>query len=94
MPETQPTPASPNSAEQSSRRREEHVLHILLDKDNQRPISTEELAREVGDHRNAIDGLTGLCRTGLAHRLKTDTGEYVFASRAAMHFFETTGEAL
>jgi hypothetical protein len=93
MPETQPTPASTDPARQSSRC-EEIVLNVLLDKDNQRPISVEELSREVGDYYNAVDGLAGLCRTGLAHRLKTDTGEFVFASRAAMHFFETTGEAL
>ena len=93
MPETQPTPASPDPARQSTRR-EEFVLHVLLDEDNQRPISIEELVRELGDHRDAIDGLAGLCRAGLAHRLKTDSGEFVFASRAAMHFFETTGQAL
>jgi hypothetical protein len=93
MPETQPTPANLDPAAQSSRR-EEFVLHVLLDDDNHRPIAIEELVREVGDHRDALDGLAGLCRAGLAHRLKTDTGEFVFASRAAMHFFETTGQAL
>jgi hypothetical protein len=92
MPETQPTPATHDPAAQSSRR-EEFVLHVLLD-DNQRPMSIEELVREVGDYRDALDGLAGLCRTGLVHRLKTETGEFVFASRAAMHFFETTGQAL
>ena len=93
MPETQPTPTSPDPAKRSNRR-EEHVLNILLDDDNQRPISIEELVCEIGDNRDALDGLAGLCRTGLVHRLKTDTAEYVFASRAAVHFFETTGQAL
>jgi len=92
MPETQPTP-TPDPAERP-RRREEHVLNILLDDENQRPISIEELVREIGDYRNAIDGLNGLCHAGLAHRLKTETGEYVFASRSATNFFEITGQAL
>jgi hypothetical protein len=93
MPETQPTPQTTDPAA-CSRRREEYVLNILLDDDNHRPIAIEELVCEIGDYRDAIDGLAGLCRAGLAHRLKTETGEYVFASRAATHFFETTGQAL
>jgi hypothetical protein len=92
MPDLQRTP-TPDPEEQSNRR-EEHVLHVLLDEDNHRPISIEELVREIGDYRNAVDGLAGLCRAGLAHRLKTDTGEYVFAARAATHYYEITGHAL
>ena len=92
MPETKPTPTP--DPERPSKRREEYVLNVLLDDENQRPIAVEELVREIGDPLDALDGLEGLCRVGLAHRMKTETGEYVFASRAAMHFFETTGQAL
>jgi len=93
MPETKRTLGCTDPAARASRR-EEFVLHVLLDDENQRPIAIEELVREIGDYRDALDGLAGLCRAGLAHRLTTDRGEYVFASRAAVHFFETTGQAL
>jgi hypothetical protein len=93
MPDEQPTPERINPAEHANRR-EEYVLQLLLDEDNHRPISIEELIREIGSHSTALDGLAGLCRAGLAHHLKTATGEYVFASRAATHFFEITGHAL
>jgi Fe2+ or Zn2+ uptake regulation protein len=90
MPDNQPT-FEPSDPVARADRVEEHVLDILLDADNHRPISIEELIREIGHDTNALDGLAGLCRAGLAHHLKTNTGEYAFATRAATHHHQIAG---
>lgn len=46
-----------------------------------RPLSVEEVEREIGDQIAARDGLARLYRAGLMHRID---GGYVFASRAAV----------
>jgi hypothetical protein len=56
------------------------ILEVLLEPDMQRPLSADELGREIGDPDAATDGIARLVRTGLAHRLDG----FVFASRAAL----------
>ncbi len=56
------------------------VLDLLLDPDNQRPWSTDELLREVGDRVVMADSLARLYAAGLIHRL----GEFVWPTRPAL----------
>ena len=56
------------------------VLGLLLDAENQRPWSTDELLREVGDRLVMADSLARLCAAGLIHRC----GEFVWPTRPAL----------
>lgn len=57
------------------------VLYLLTADDAQRPWSSDEVAREIGDRAAAVDSLDRLYGAGLIHRL----GEgFVFATRAAV----------
>ncbi len=60
------------------------VLALLLDPDDRLPWSTDELAREIGDHPAVIDSLKRLHRAGLIHRC----GDFAFPTRAARRFEE------
>jgi predicted transcriptional regulator len=56
------------------------ILGLLVDPDNQRPWSTDELIREVGDRIVVTDSLARLTAAGLIHRCR----EFVCATRAAV----------
>lgn len=54
---------------------------MLIDREEQRPWSIDELAREIGDRGDTTDAIAHLYGGGLLHRC----GEFVWATRAAMH---------
>lgn len=56
------------------------IFGLLSGSDDQRPWSVDEIARELGDHNRAVDGLARLYGSGLIHRC----GESVWATRAAL----------
>lgn len=57
------------------------ILGLLLDPDSQRPWSEEEIASEIGNRVETVDGLARLAGAGLCHRLNN----FAWASRAALH---------
>jgi hypothetical protein len=59
------------------------ILEQLIDLDEQRPLSVEELIRERGDTVAAIDAISRLQRAGLVHR---STDDLISATRAAIRF--------
>jgi hypothetical protein len=77
MPEAQPTPDL--AAEEAQI--DSAILDLLLGHGNQRPWSTDEVIREHGSQRNALDGIARLHGSGLIHR--TPDG-FVWATRAAI----------
>jgi hypothetical protein len=56
------------------------ILGLLSDSDAQRPWSVDEIAREMGDRRDTIDGLARLYGAGLIHRC----GDFAWPTRAAL----------
>jgi hypothetical protein len=58
-----------------------NILLWLTLNDVQRPWSVDEIIREYGDRADATDALARLYGAGLIHRM----GEYVWATRAAIH---------
>jgi hypothetical protein len=84
MPETQPNP-TPIDGEAHA---EWGVLNLLIDPEEQRPWSIEEIIRERGDRVAALDAIDRLHATGLVHR----TGDgFIFATRAAIRFQQIVG---
>jgi hypothetical protein len=57
------------------------ILRLLLASGAERPWSVAEIEREVGEQIATADGLASLHAAGLIHRC----GEFVFATRAALH---------
>jgi hypothetical protein len=57
------------------------ILNLLIDGDDQRPWSIEEVIHEHGNQRDALDGLDRLHGKGLIHRIDG----FIFATRAAVH---------
>jgi hypothetical protein len=78
MPDSEPT-LMPSEAKT---RTESTIMSLLLVHDDQRPWSTEELAREIGRPMEVADAIADLHAVGLIHR--TSDG-FVFATRAATH---------
>jgi len=64
------------------------VLNLLIDDEEQRPWSVEEIVRERGDRLEALDAIDRLQATGLIHR----TGDgFIFATRPAIRFSQIAG---
>jgi predicted transcriptional regulator len=80
MPDKNPTPDP--RAESDGTKAENCILLWLLDDEQQRPWSIDEIAREYGDRATAITAIANLTGTGLIHRM----GDFVFASRTAIRF--------
>ena len=57
------------------------ILNLLLDGDSRGPWSDDEIAREIGNRVETVDGLARLSGAGLVHRLSS----FAWASRAALH---------
>ncbi len=64
-----------------------HVLDLLIDRDQQRPWAVQEVIRAHGHEQNALDALVRLHGDGLIHR----TGDFVFATRAAIRYSQISG---
>jgi hypothetical protein len=62
-------------------RTQQAVLAMLVAPDARRPWSIAEVEREIGEGETTTDALTHLYAAGLIHR----SGEFVFATRAAIH---------
>jgi predicted transcriptional regulator len=60
------------------------LLALLLDPDDRLPWSTDEIAREIGDHLAVTDALKRLHRSGLIHRCE----DFAFPTRTARRFEE------
>jgi hypothetical protein len=65
---------------------ERPVLCLLLQSPTPGPWSVQELTRELGNERLAVDAIVGLHAAGLVHRCH----ELVFPTRAAARFNELT----
>jgi hypothetical protein len=63
------------------------ILDLLIDEDNQRSWSIEEVVRAHGHEQNALDGLDRLQAFGLIHRAEG----FVFATRAAIRYSQIAG---
>jgi hypothetical protein len=59
---------------------EEAIYVLLVQRDEQRPWSVQEVEREIGDAGAVVDALRTLNGLGLVHRC----GEFVWATRAAL----------
>jgi hypothetical protein len=65
---------------------EQWLLWLLLRPIRCGPWHAKELARELGDPEQAALALAGLHASGLAHL----HGEFAYATRAAVRFYELT----
>jgi hypothetical protein len=63
------------------------VLNLLIDQDEQRPRSEDEIIRERGNRVDALDAIDRLHSAGLIHR----NGGFLFATRAAIRFSQIVG---
>jgi hypothetical protein len=84
MPDDQRIP----DPEEEEARVEGDILNLLIDAENQRPWSIEEVIREHGNRQDALDGINRLHSAGLLHRT---TEGFVFATRAALRYSQIGG---
>jgi hypothetical protein len=80
MPDAAHTPAS---SERTNYAHEGTVLDLLLDAENQRPWSIEEVNLEIGNAVVVADAIANLRAAGLIHKT---SDHFIFASRAAVRF--------
>jgi hypothetical protein len=64
------------------------VLNLLIDAQEQRPRSVEEIVRDCRDRVAALDAIDRLHGAGLIHRTSDD---FLFATRAAIRFSQIVG---
>jgi hypothetical protein len=83
MPDKQRTPDHVDEEAQA----EWAVLNLIIDAEQQRPRSVDEIIRERGNRVDALDAMDRLHSAGLIHR----NGEFVFATRAAVRFSQIVG---
>ena len=80
MPDQQPSPETPDRAKNATNAT---VLDLLIEDEDQRPWTCDELALEIGSSVVAQDAIANLHAAGLVH---TTSNGFVFASRAAIQF--------
>jgi len=80
MPNEQPSPETPDRAKHAT---DGTVLDLLVEDENQRPWTIDELALEIGSSAVVEDAINNLQAAGLVH--KTGDG-FIFATRAAVTF--------
>jgi predicted transcriptional regulator len=80
MPNEQPSPDTPDRAKHAT---DATVLDLLVDDENQRPWTIDELGLEIGSAAVVEDAINNLHAAGLVHR--TSDG-FIFATRAAVTF--------
>ncbi len=80
MPDQQPSPEIPDRAKNAT---DGTVLDLLVEDENQRPWTHNELALEIGSSSVVEDAIANLQAAGLVH--KTGDG-FIFATRAAIQF--------
>jgi hypothetical protein len=74
----------PNETVAESDDRSEQTILTLVLSGGQRIWSVEELISEIGRRLEVVDSLAALQAAGLVHRCH----DFVFATRAALHFDE------
>jgi predicted transcriptional regulator len=80
MPNEQPSPDTPDRAKHAT---DGTVLDLLVEDENQRPWTRDELVLEIGSSAVVEDAINNLQAAGLVH--KTSDG-FIFATRAAVLF--------
>jgi hypothetical protein len=80
MPDQQPSPDTPGRAKNATTGT---VLDLLVEDENQRPWTHDELALEIGSSVVVEDAIANLQAAGLIHKT---SDRFVFASRAAIQF--------
>lgn len=80
MPDQQPSPDTPDRAKYATNGT---ALDLLIEQEDQRPWTHNELALEIGSSVVVADAIANLQAAGLVH--ETSDG-FVFATRAAIQF--------
>jgi predicted transcriptional regulator len=80
MPDEQPNPDAPDPAKNAT---DATVLDLLVDDENQRPWTCNELTLEIGSATVVEDAINNLQAAGLVHRTRNGL---IFATRAAVLF--------
>lgn len=81
-------PVSPNPLAREDDKFDQAILALLLNSDNPRPWSIQELVLEIGDRVIVQDTLSRLRGAGLAHQMADG---FAFATRAAVRAAQLSG---